>query len=110
MKVVISAMITSIANSVGGMTPRSSPMLRMMSSVRPRVFIRIPTASDSRQCRPTALAAAVDPPHLRPAGLPPPLPEDGHKQDKAEEQPEFRFAAEEADLRPKAGIGEEQWE
>ena len=64
MNVVTRAMITSMANSVGGMTPRSSPMLRMISSVRPRVFIRIPTANDSRHLRPTALAAAVDPPHL----------------------------------------------
>src|SRR6266540_3326693 len=46
--VVTRAISTIIANKVGEMTPMSSPMLRMMSSIRPRVFIIAPRASDSR--------------------------------------------------------------
>ena len=49
MNVVTSAMITIIVNRVGEMTPRSSPMLRTISSIRPRVFISTPSAADSRQ-------------------------------------------------------------
>ena len=35
-------MMTIIANSVGEMTPSSRPMLSTISSIRPRVFIRMP--------------------------------------------------------------------
>ncbi len=51
-KVVISAMITSIANSVGEITFISRPILSTISSIRPRVFIRTPSADESRQLSP----------------------------------------------------------
>ena len=44
--VVTSAMITIIANRVGEMMPRSSPMLSTISSIKPRVFIRTPSAAE----------------------------------------------------------------
>ena len=64
MKVVISAISTIIVNSVGEMTPRSSPMLSTMSSIRPRVFISTPRAVASCQRRPVSRAATVLPPNL----------------------------------------------
>ena len=49
MKVVTSAITTSIVKSWCEMTPRSRPMLSTISSVRPRVFISVPIAAESRQ-------------------------------------------------------------
>src|SRR5262249_35956549 len=40
--VVTSAISTIVAKSVGETTPRSSPTFNTMSSIRPRVFIRMP--------------------------------------------------------------------
>ena len=62
--VVTSAMITSIANSVGEITFSSSPMLSTISSIRPRVFISTPSADASRQLRPVSRAAIALPPNL----------------------------------------------
>ena len=63
-KVVISAMITSIANSVGEMTFISSPIFSTISSIRPRVFISTPSADESRQLSPVIRAAIALPPNL----------------------------------------------
>ena len=46
--VVTTAMITSIAKSGGEITLRSRPTLSTTSSIRPRVFIRIPSEAASR--------------------------------------------------------------
>jgi hypothetical protein len=35
-----------MANRVGEMMPRSSPMLRTIRSIKPRVFIRMPRAAE----------------------------------------------------------------
>ena len=48
MNVVTSAITTSIVKSCVEMTPRSRPMFRTISSVRPRVFISAPIAAESR--------------------------------------------------------------
>ena len=64
MNVVTRAMRTSMVNRAGGMTFRSRPMLRMMSSVSPRVFMSTPRAIDSRHPIPMTRAATVEPPHL----------------------------------------------
>ena len=52
MNVVTSAITTSIVKSCVEMTPRSSPMFRTISSVRPRVFISAPIAAESRRLKP----------------------------------------------------------
>src|SRR5207249_4603046 len=44
--VVARAMSTIIANSVGELTFRSRPMLSTISSISPRVFIKIPKADE----------------------------------------------------------------
>jgi hypothetical protein len=62
--VVTRAMITSMVKIVGVMTPRSMPMLSTISSIRPRVFIRVPMAAASRQRRPVSCAAMKLPPNL----------------------------------------------
>ncbi len=49
MKVVTSAMMTIMENSAGEITPISRPMLRMTSSIRPRVFISVPSPAASRR-------------------------------------------------------------
>jgi hypothetical protein len=64
MNVVTSAMMTIIAKRVGEITPRSSPMLRTMSSISPRVFIKMPIAAASRHRRPVSLPATKLPPNL----------------------------------------------
>ena len=63
-KVVTSAIITIIEKTVGEMTPRSKPMLSTTSSIRPRVFIRMPSALASRQLSPVRRAAIALPPNL----------------------------------------------
>jgi hypothetical protein len=45
-------MMTSIANGVGETTPRSRPMLSTISSMSPRVFIRVPSADEFAQPMP----------------------------------------------------------
>ena len=65
MKVVTSAMITSIANSASLMTPFSSARLSTISSVRPRVFMSVPITADSRQPRPVTRLASSVPPNLQ---------------------------------------------
>ena len=57
-------MITIIANWVGEMTCRSKPMLSTTNSMRPRVFMRIRTAAESRHARPLHRAATEVPPNL----------------------------------------------
>ena len=49
MRVVTTAMITSIANSVGEIAPASSAKLSTISSVRPRVFISVPITAEAFQ-------------------------------------------------------------
>ena len=46
------------------MRPRSRPMLSTISSVRPRVFIKAPSADESRQLKPLYRAASMAPIHL----------------------------------------------
>jgi len=46
----------------GEITFRSNPTLRMMSSIRPRVFISTPSEAEFRQLRPPTLAAMLVPP------------------------------------------------
>ena len=65
MNVVTSAMITSIANSASEITPFSSARLSTISSVRPRVFMSVPSTADSRQPRPVTRAASIVPPNLQ---------------------------------------------
>jgi hypothetical protein len=55
--VVTSAIKTSMAKRVGEMTPGSRPTLRTISSIRPRVFMRMPIAVESRRSRPVQRAA-----------------------------------------------------
>ena len=43
------AMMTIMANNVGEITPSSNPMFSTTSSIRPRVFIKIPRLAASRQ-------------------------------------------------------------
>jgi hypothetical protein len=62
--VVTKAMITSIANSGGGMTFRSYPMFSTINSIKPRVFINTPSADESRQLSPVKRAAIVAPPNF----------------------------------------------
>ena len=47
--VVTTAMITSIANSVGEIAPTSSARLSTISSVSPRVFISVPITAEAFQ-------------------------------------------------------------
>lgn len=63
--IVVTSVITTImAKSVGEMTLRSSPMLRTMSSISPRVFISVPRAAALRQPRPVSRAATKVPPNF----------------------------------------------
>ncbi len=64
MKVVTRAMMTIIVKRVGEMTFKSRPMLSTMSSIRPRVFIRMPRAEASRQRSPVSRPATALPPNL----------------------------------------------
>jgi hypothetical protein len=64
MTVVTMAINTIMVKRAGEMTPRSRPMLRIMSSMRPRVFINTPRAAASRQPSPVVKAATVLPPNL----------------------------------------------
>ncbi len=52
------AIITSMENSAGRMMPACRPMLRMMSSVRPRAFINAPRPSARALPCPAISAAA----------------------------------------------------
>ena len=47
--VVARAIRTIIANNVGEITPRSRPMFKTISSISPRVFIRMPSEADVRE-------------------------------------------------------------
>jgi len=58
MKVDVIAMMTSIANMLRGMTPRSYPMLIATSSMSARVFMHTPMASAERLLSPTSRAPA----------------------------------------------------
>ena len=64
MVVVTIAMITSIVYILSSMTPASRPMVSTTSSVRPRVFISAPTASDCRRGTPIKRAAMAPPKNL----------------------------------------------
>jgi len=57
MRVVTIAIRTMIVKSVGRMIPRSRPMFRMISSIRPRAFISVPTPSASFGLAPARRAA-----------------------------------------------------
>jgi len=54
-------MITIMAKNVGEMIFRSSPMFKMISSIRPRVFIKAPSRPASRPGIPVARAASAVP-------------------------------------------------
>jgi hypothetical protein len=64
MSVVTSAISSMIVNTVGVMTPSSSPTVRMTISVSPLVFISSPSVTDECQVSPTARAASAAPPNL----------------------------------------------
>ena len=64
MNVVTSAITTSIVKSAGEIIPRLRPMLRTISSVSPRVFMRAPIAAESRTLKPLYFAASIAPSHL----------------------------------------------
>ena len=64
MAVVTSAMITIIVKSAGLITPRSRPTFSTTSSIRPRVFIRIPSCAAKRPGIPIRRAARNVPPNL----------------------------------------------
>ena len=57
-------MTTNIEKRRGLITPKSKPMFSTISSTNPRVFIRMPSAALSRQCRPASFAATAAPPEL----------------------------------------------
>lgn len=56
--VVTMATMTVMVNSIGAMIPRDGPMLRMISSTKPRAFINVPIAMASRSDSPPSRAAA----------------------------------------------------
>ena len=58
MRVVTIAITTMMENNCGVMRRRSSPMLRMISSMRPRAFMRVPTARAVGLSSPCNRAAA----------------------------------------------------
>jgi len=62
MSVVTIAMMTSIVKSLSEITCCCLPMFRMMSSIRPREFIKASIAQDEVQDSPASLAACVQPP------------------------------------------------
>jgi hypothetical protein len=51
------AMMTSMVNTFGEMTPRSKPTLITISSIKPRVFIMNPMPVDSARLKPERRAA-----------------------------------------------------
>ena len=61
MNVVTSAIRTIIENRAGEMIGRSSPMLRITSSIQPRALTSVPTVSDSRHGKPRARTAKAHP-------------------------------------------------
>ena len=91
-------MITIIAKSFGEMTPSSKPMLSTISSISPRVFIKMPSDAERFQSRPVHRAATNEPPNFA---------ERGHQDDHRREDPGFG-AGDEADLRSHAGVREER--
>ena len=64
MSVVTRAMSTIIVNIFGEITPKSRPMLSTMSSIKPRVFMSMPTAAASRVLIPVKRATEKLPPNL----------------------------------------------
>ena len=62
--VVTMAINTSMANKTGVIAPRSSATLRTISSIKPRVFIRMPSAADWRHEIPLMRAAILLPPNF----------------------------------------------
>ena len=64
MKVVTSAIRTIMVKRAGESTPISSPAFRTTSSTNPRVFISTPSASESFQVIPVALAVRAAPASL----------------------------------------------
>src|SRR4030095_3861311 len=96
--VVASAMRTIIVNSVGEMTPSSSPTFKTMSSISPRVFINTPSPAPARHPQPVTRAAT-----RRSANL----PVGSTGENKAANQP-FVDAGHERDLGTHAGESEER--
>jgi len=64
MAVVTSAIRTIIENNAGERMPRSYPTLSTINSISPRVFIRMPSARESRHVMPVHRAASNPPPSL----------------------------------------------
>lgn len=60
--VVAMAITTIIENKAGEITLMSRPMFSTTSSIRPRVFIREPSVSESRHDNPARRAARLVPP------------------------------------------------
>ena len=62
--VVARAIRTIMANKVGEITPRSRPMFKTISSISPRVFIRMPSEAEVRESSPVNFAATNVPPNF----------------------------------------------
>ena len=95
MTVVTMAINTIIANSVGEMIPRSRPMLSTISSISPRVFIRMPRLDASRHESPMTRGGGKRAAEF--SGR-------GHGDDRQTNEP-LLAAADEPDLRAHAGEG-----
>jgi len=77
---VTSAIITIMANRAGERIPSSSPIFRKTSSINPRVFIKMPRATDSRGGSPLSLAARADPPSFPATAAPMMMTATTHKR------------------------------
>ena len=95
--VVTIAIRTIMAKTASVMTPSSRPMLRITSSMRPRVFMSTPMADASRQGRPHTRAAAAEPPNL---------PRARDQNDEPRHEPQLAIV-EQSDSRSQAAEGKE---
>ena len=62
--VVITAMVTIMVKRFGLSTPMDRPMVATITSVEPRAFMPLPSASDSGKVRPPSLPPTKAPPNL----------------------------------------------
>ena len=62
--VVITAMVTIMVNRFGLSAPIDKPMVATITSVEPRAFMPVPSASNSGKVRPPSLPPKNAPPNL----------------------------------------------
>ena len=96
--VVTSVIVTITVNSVGVISPRSRPMFRMISSIRPLAFMSAPIAMASLLGRPASTAAPQQAT---------PLPTEAMKMTANSNEPESG-RSDQADPGAEAGIHEKQ--